>query len=188
MIAYTICFIRRGSQILMLNRERASWMGCWNGIGGKLEPGETPRASMEREFREETGIETYDLQFKGLVTWLLDGAKFGGMYAYLAEVDEHYPYETPIKTPEGILDWKDTEWILHPSNLGIAANVKVCLDAIVRDPACYDHHCAYVQGKLQSHGSVPIEAALEHDERLRDLYLEQASKKLYVDSQFNLRA
>src|SRR5262245_56841406 len=127
MIAYRICFVRRGSRILMLNRERASWMGCWNGVGGKLETGETPRASMMRELGEETGIGQCDLRFKGLVTWLIDGSTFGGMYAYLAEADENCIYETPVITAEGILDWKETSWLLHPSNQGVAANVKVCL-------------------------------------------------------------
>ncbi|QHT60802.1 8-oxo-dGTP diphosphatase [Paenibacillus lycopersici] len=174
MIAYTICFIRRGSQILMLNRERASWMGCWNGIGGKLEPGETPRASMLRELREETGMKTDALRFKGLVTWRIDGAKYGGMYAYMAEADESRAYDTPVKTEEGILDWKETAWLLDPANMGIAANVKACLASILDDPACYDHRCIYEQGKLQAHHAVPIDASLEVDEPARSSYLAQA--------------
>ncbi|MDT2194339.1 NUDIX domain-containing protein [Paenibacillus larvae] len=39
MITYNICFIRRGDQILLLNRQKSSWMGAWNGIGGKIEQG-----------------------------------------------------------------------------------------------------------------------------------------------------
>jgi len=32
-------------------------IGNWNGVGGKIDPGETPAQAMVREFREETGVE-----------------------------------------------------------------------------------------------------------------------------------
>lgn len=107
MLKYNICFIKRGQEVLLLNREYPSWMGCWNGIGGKLELQETPRESMIREIEEETNIRDYVLHFKGMVTWTSDGSNFGGMYAYVAEVLESFTYPTPIKTVEGILDWKN---------------------------------------------------------------------------------
>lgn len=31
-------------------------IGKWNGIGGKVEPGEAPHDAMQREFREEAGV------------------------------------------------------------------------------------------------------------------------------------
>lgn len=31
-------------------------VGNWNGIGGKMDPGESPLAAMVREFKEETGL------------------------------------------------------------------------------------------------------------------------------------
>lgn len=173
MIAYTICFVRRGDQVLLLNRERSSWMGCWNGVGGKLEQGETARDSMIRELREETGIASCALHFKGLVTWLVDGGGYGGMYAYLAEVADDYALSTPMKTEEGILDWKERAWILHPNNAGLAANIPVCLDAVLDDPGCYDHHVVYERGILQAHHAAPIDPAMEYDERTRALYFER---------------
>ena len=39
-----------------LNSEIPSLNGTWNGIGGKIEIGETPLEAMERESDEETGI------------------------------------------------------------------------------------------------------------------------------------
>jgi hypothetical protein len=54
MLKYNICFVKRGDEILLLNREKASWMGCWNGIGGKLEPMETPREAMIRFMLNDT--------------------------------------------------------------------------------------------------------------------------------------
>ncbi|MDT2305198.1 hypothetical protein P7H21_16295 [Paenibacillus larvae] len=40
------------------------------------------------------------------------------MYLYKACLDKSVTYETPLKTREGILDWKDITWILHPENRG----------------------------------------------------------------------
>lgn len=34
---------------------RKSFPGCWDLIGGHIEPGETPRQALERELQEETG-------------------------------------------------------------------------------------------------------------------------------------
>jgi 8-oxo-dGTP diphosphatase len=143
MIIYNICFITRGDEVLLLNRERSSWMGCWNGIGGKLEPGESPRDSMIREIAEETGITGYDLDFRGLITWNSGAGSYGGMYTYVAKVPADYEFQVPLRTEEGILDWKKTGWILHPDNLGIASNVTRTLEMLLNAPIIYDHHCTY---------------------------------------------
>jgi 8-oxo-dGTP diphosphatase len=46
-----------GSRIALMRKERPAWQrGKWNGIGGKIEGDETPKAAMAREFREETGL------------------------------------------------------------------------------------------------------------------------------------
>ncbi len=36
MYKYTICFIRKGNKILLLNRNKKPNMGMWNGVGGKI--------------------------------------------------------------------------------------------------------------------------------------------------------
>ncbi|WP_242069715.1 NUDIX hydrolase [Paenibacillus dendritiformis] len=99
MLKYTLCLIKQGSKILLLNREKPAWMGCWNGVGGKIEKNEQPRASMLREIREETGIEALDLTFKGLITWTTGERRdFGGLYLYLADIPQEYTYPTPVKS------------------------------------------------------------------------------------------
>lgn len=173
MIKYNICFVRRGNEILLLNRDNAPWMGCWNGVGGKLEGNETPRESMIRELYEETRIQECDLTFKGLITWTSNGKNLGGMYLYVAEVPEDYIYVTPIKTDEGILDWKSTEWILAKGNTGIAANIPASLELILHDPNCYEHHCTYQDGKLLQHSSVEIRSWVETNEELRATVFEK---------------
>jgi 8-oxo-dGTP diphosphatase len=47
------------SQVVLIRKNRpAAQVGKLNGVGGKVEQGETPLDAMSREFREETGMET----------------------------------------------------------------------------------------------------------------------------------
>ncbi len=147
MFKYTICFIRKGDKLLLLNREYPLWMGCWNGVGGKLEPNETPHECAIREVFEETDIKVSDIIFKGTVTWEVDGTLAGGMYAFVAEVPEDFSYDTPRKTYEGILDWKDTTWVLNPENTGIVTNIPLFLPKMLNDDKIYEHRCFY-KGKV----------------------------------------
>jgi 8-oxo-dGTP diphosphatase len=42
-------------KVLLIRKVKPEWQnGRWNGIGGKLEDGETPHRAMDREWREET--------------------------------------------------------------------------------------------------------------------------------------
>ena len=42
-------------KILLIRKVKPEWQnGRWNGIGGKIEEGETPHFAMDREWREET--------------------------------------------------------------------------------------------------------------------------------------
>lgn len=52
MYKYTLCFIQRADEILLLNRQKSPWMGSWNGVGGKIEPGESLIESIKREIKE----------------------------------------------------------------------------------------------------------------------------------------
>ena len=70
-IPYTICFIRCEDSILMLLRKRPPNAGLWNGIGGKISPGETPLACVRREVLEEADIHlpAEGFRFAGIVRW-----------------------------------------------------------------------------------------------------------------------
>jgi len=60
--------------------------GKWNGVGGKLEPGETPDACAIREIKEETGLTVTKLRLAGLLTApLFDGVEDHYIYVFEAE-------------------------------------------------------------------------------------------------------
>ncbi|TMV17197.1 8-oxo-dGTP diphosphatase [Paenibacillus thermoaerophilus] len=155
---YTICFIRRGDEVLLLNRRSAPWMGCWNGVGGKLEPGETPAANIVREIREETGLELKqsEVVWKGIVTWTVDGGRLGGMHVFVANLPGHLALETPKQTEEGILDWKRIDWITDPANQGVASNVPRFLTTLFEDASEWEHRCVFEAGRLTGYERLPL--------------------------------
>src|SRR5258708_12077378 len=71
-LLYTICFCFQGDSVLMLFRNKPPNAQRWNGLGGKFQPGETPLACIQREIKEEAGIDLHlaeRLHFAGIVTW-----------------------------------------------------------------------------------------------------------------------
>ncbi len=58
-IPAVLVYLREGSEILMLHRGTRPedfHAGKWNGLGGKLEAGESPREAASREIHEEAGL------------------------------------------------------------------------------------------------------------------------------------
>ena len=110
---YTLCFIKRADEILLLNRNKHPWIGRWTGVGGRLEKGESPVECILREVLEETGITLSEVCDCGVVTWKVDGSPLGGMHIYLADVADDFIYNTPRSMEEGIVDWKKIDWIMH---------------------------------------------------------------------------
>ncbi|EEK56193.1 MULTISPECIES: NUDIX hydrolase [Bacillus cereus group] len=129
MYKHTLCFIKRNEEILMLNRKYDPVKGLWNGVGGKIEKGETPLENAIREIKEETNIKvTHDqIQFKGIIKWE-DSSYSGGMYIYLVELLHEFIYHTPKKVSEGILDWKEISWILSDYNYGVGEMIQLILE------------------------------------------------------------
>ncbi len=79
--------------------------GKWIGIGGKLEPGETPEECLIREVREETGLELTEYRFRGEVYFLNDVYPDELMYLYTAAGFTGIISECN----EGVLEWVEKE-------------------------------------------------------------------------------
>lgn len=146
MFKYTVCFIKNKNEILMLNREKPPIMGVWNGVGGKIEKGESPDESALREVFEETDIRVDNYFSKGTVCWESSNGVTEGIYVYLYEISNNVKLDTPKKTREGILDWKSIDWVLNPNNLGIADKVSHYLQVFLKEEGIYS--LRYKKGKI----------------------------------------
>jgi len=61
-----------GSRVLLTHRVGRSndeQFGKYNGLGGRMEPGEDVATCMVREIREEAGIEVRQMQLRGTINW-----------------------------------------------------------------------------------------------------------------------
>ena len=56
----------------------------WIGVGGKVEPGESPDACVQREVREETGLTLTEWRYRGLVHFVSDVWPSEEMHLYTA--------------------------------------------------------------------------------------------------------
>jgi 8-oxo-dGTP diphosphatase len=69
--------------VLFIKKNRPTFqVGKWNGIGGKLEKGESPIEAMVREFREETGVVTAQNDWEHTITLTGKGDEGVGLLLY----------------------------------------------------------------------------------------------------------
>lgn len=51
-----LCFLIQGDSVLLAKKKRGFGEGKWNGVGGKVKPGEENRIAAVREILEEIGV------------------------------------------------------------------------------------------------------------------------------------
>ncbi|HEY1186743.1 MAG TPA: 8-oxo-dGTP diphosphatase [Gemmata sp.] len=100
-----------GRQVLMVHRNARPGdlhLGKYNGLGGKLEPGEDVVAGFRREVREEAGIECDDIQLAGTISWPGFGRNSEDWFGFIFRVNRFSG--TPLtENPEGALEWVAVE-------------------------------------------------------------------------------
>jgi 8-oxo-dGTP diphosphatase len=147
-VIYTICFIQKENQLLMLYRRKAPNLHKWNGVGGKIEKGEDPEQSIRREVLEETGLTIMDPKYRGVVSWN-NGV---GMHVYTATKFEGEL--TPCE--EGPLEWKPIQWIRESSE--VVSNIPIFLDHMLSEQAPVEYSFIYNEaGIINSFKKIPLE-------------------------------
>ena len=100
-----VCFIRKGSKVLLLRRDKEPLRGKWTGVGGKTEFSEEPLESCLREVKEETGLDI-EPKLAGIITTInkAEASKWF-LFVYVAD-----GYSGDLKqSSEGFLEWVNEE-------------------------------------------------------------------------------
>jgi 8-oxo-dGTP diphosphatase len=135
-LKYTLCFLKKENEVLMLLRAKEPNKGKWNGVGGKIENGETPDESCKREVLEETGLVLRMQIFKGIIA--LNGNEC--IYVFVSNDLEG----NIMPSEEGSLEWKNLDWIL--SSRDVVENIPLFIEDVLdfdSEPKVYD--CSYAE-------------------------------------------
>jgi 8-oxo-dGTP diphosphatase len=107
----TLCYVKENGHTLMIHRVKKAndiHEGKWNGLGGKLEPGESPEQCIIREVREEAGLEIESPLYHGLLVF----ADFKAEDWYVFVFTATRFWGSLIESNEGHLRWVRDEDIL----------------------------------------------------------------------------
>jgi 8-oxo-dGTP diphosphatase len=111
MILATLCYVKHDGCTLMVHRNKKAndiHEGKWNGLGGKLEAGETPEECVIREVWEESGLFIRNPKLCGLL--MFPNFKGNDWYVFVFTANK-FSGEL-IDSPEGKLEWIRDEDVL----------------------------------------------------------------------------
>ncbi|MCB9799077.1 8-oxo-dGTP diphosphatase [Candidatus Nomurabacteria bacterium] len=103
----TLCYLQKDGKTLMIHRNKKSndmHRDLYNGIGGKLEDGESPEDCAIREIHEETGLTVTHPTLKGMLTFPAHGSR-ESWYVFVFVANEFSG--NLIDPSEGTLKWID---------------------------------------------------------------------------------
>lgn len=110
---------------MLIHRRRPPNAGLWNGIGGKLQPGEDPFAACVREVREETG---FAIDAPVLRALLVVSVKSTGDLWTIFVFTATAPAGEPVGSDEGELAWVEIDQL--PA-LPVPADLPVILPRVL---------------------------------------------------------
>ncbi len=102
----TLCYLVNNDrhEVLLAMKKRGFGEGWWNGVGGKLNDGETVEEALIRETREEIGVELISFKKIGVIAFYFEGAKASGfdqeVNVYLADSWRGSPKESEEMRPQ----------------------------------------------------------------------------------------
>jgi 8-oxo-dGTP diphosphatase len=152
----TLCYIKADGKTLMIHRikkENDMHHGKWNGLGGKLDAGETPEDCVIREVLEESGLAINEPQLKGILTF----PKFSNDEDWYAFIFVAVKFKGElIDSSEGVLNWIDDEQLL---DLDLWEGDRIFIPWLDR-PGFFSGKFIYHSGRLVEHDVVFYESML----------------------------
>jgi 8-oxo-dGTP diphosphatase len=125
----------------LINRRKPPYQGLWNGLGGKVEAGETPAAGARREVAEECGLQLSTVTACGLVHWYVDDVLTGELYLFSGVSPDTPTF--PQATREGILAVFTQQWLTAAENQGLVPDLNAMLPLFwAGQPGEYTSHFA----------------------------------------------
>lgn len=147
---FTVCFLTRNEEVLLLLRNKPPNKGLWNGVGGHIEPGESPYQSCLREVEEETGYHLEALSFGGILTWRGFEIDNGGLYIFTAPA----PNADPRPNDEGLLAWHPRRWVFTSHE--VVENIHYFAPAVLSGAPPSRYHFDYLNGEIIHHRVQPV--------------------------------
>ena len=127
-----------------IKREDDLHFGKYNGLGGKMEPGEDIVTCIRREILEEAGIICEDITLRGTINWHGFGARGEDWFGFIFLVQK-FSGEPCSTNNEGDLIWKDVaELHTLPMWDGDRYFLPLVFD---NDPKVFHGHMPYKNGK-----------------------------------------
>lgn len=143
----TLCYVQTAHKTLMVHRVKKHndmHQGKWNGLGGKLEAGESPEECAVREVWEESGLRCRHPRLRGIITFpAFDG--IDDWYTFLFTLHE-FEGEL-IDSPEGNLAWVDNDRLL---SLNLWPGDRIFLPWLFED-RFFSAKFVYEQGEFVRH-------------------------------------
>ena len=147
MIVSTLCYIEDNGKYLMLLRNKKQKdvnKGKWIGVGGRIEPGESPEECVCREVLEETGLTITAYRMRGILTFSSEG--WEDEYIFVFTSDE---YSGNLKEcDEGELRWIDKEEIMK---LNLWEGDRIFLKNMLDDGSFFSMRLSYKEDRLIDH-------------------------------------
>ncbi len=149
MIAATLCYLKREGYTLMIHRNKKKndiHKSKWNGLGGKIEKGETPEECVIREVYEESGILIKNPVLKGVITFPEFKGEDWLVFVFVAYTNK----KELIESKEGSLSWIKEEEI---TRLNLWEGDRIFLKWLKKD-RFFSAKFVYIKESLSHHSVV----------------------------------
>lgn len=155
----TLLFLRKDDQILLAMKKRGFGAGRWNGVGGKVDQGETIEQAMVRECQEEIGVTPTTFEKVAHLDFVNDATDepwTQDVHVYIATAWESQPTESEEMAPK----WYGLHEIPYNE---MWQDDQMWLPLVLRGQkvACrfdFDRHDNIIAGKLTVVDDFPSEA------------------------------